>query len=346
MGRNSSNRNVAQIMMDAPPCGCVKLMNGKKKRCKKHRQERRAKKKAKKQKQKMVKDDDSDRKKVVELRHAADSETDEDKAIDGAITPDKVAVVGPAGVAVLIEIEKVEGAEIGPKKKIDKPMKGILVKGAHETPQFIPEEKIEKGADGQPKWRNYTRGTLVKGAHGESIFYADKQCQPDTKGNPQNVTVTGVDKTLQSKIGDTGLSTCEVEVNGKRHPVPDTISQRSNRSLSDKHATVGVLVKNQEGVVVLAQTGGQTVGARDNAECVPTTPNDKVAPGCVIGKVVEEKNTGRQMVVHSSAVPGANQKVVGTVVQGNYCEPVFVKEVWATTVVTTTSLPAVAKCDT
>ncbi|KAK6048543.1 hypothetical protein COOONC_13952 [Cooperia oncophora] len=196
-------------------------------------------KRLKKEKQKMVKDDDSDRKKVVELRHAADSETDEDKAIDGAITPDKVAVVGPAGVAVLIEIEKVEGAEIGPKKKIDKPMKGILVKGAHgelainplyclfhethinpsETPQFIPEEKIEKGADGQPKWRNYTRGTLVKGAHGESIFYADKQCQPDTKGNPQNVTVTGVDKTLQSKIGDTVCPPCEVEVNEKGMPV-------------------------------------------------------------------------------------------------------------------------------
>lgn len=30
--------------------------------------------------------------KVVDLRHAADSETDEDKAIDGAITPDKVAI--------------------------------------------------------------------------------------------------------------------------------------------------------------------------------------------------------------------------------------------------------------
>ncbi|KAK5974413.1 hypothetical protein GCK32_015616 [Trichostrongylus colubriformis] len=192
------------IMMDPPPCGCVRLMNGKKKRCKKHRQERRARRKAKKEKKKMIKDDDSDRKKVVELRHAEDSEADEDKAINGAITPDKVAVVGPAGVAVLIEIDKVEGAEVGPRQKVDKPMRGILVKGAHETPQFIPEDKIEKGPDGQPKFKHYTRGTLVRGAHGESIFYADREVQPDAKGNPKNMTVNGVDKNLQSKIGETG----------------------------------------------------------------------------------------------------------------------------------------------
>ncbi|PIO57869.1 hypothetical protein TELCIR_20711, partial [Teladorsagia circumcincta] len=31
---------------------------------------------------------------------------------------------------------------------------------------------------------------------------------------------------------------------------------------------------------------------------------------------------------------------------GNYCEPVFVKEVWATTVVTNQTLPAIAKVET
>ncbi|KAK5983673.1 hypothetical protein GCK32_007385 [Trichostrongylus colubriformis] len=283
--------------------------------------------------------------KVVELRHAEDSEADEDKAINGAITPDKVAVVGPAGVAVLIEIDKVEGAEVGPRQKVDKPMRGILVKGAHETPQFIPEDKIEKGPDGQPKFKHYTRGTLVRGAHGESIFYADREVQPDAKGNPKNMTVNGVDKNLQSKIGETVCPPCEVEVNEKGMPVIIQITNAESVP-KDKHATVGVLVKNQEGVVVLAQTGGQTVGASDNAECVPTTPNDKVAPGCVIGKVVEEKETGKQYVIKSEQVPGANQKVVGTVVQGNYCEPVFVKEQWVTTTYTTAqALPQIAKAE-
>nr|CDJ87509.1 Hypothetical protein CBG04150 [Haemonchus contortus] len=339
------------IMMDPPPCGCVRLMNGKKKRCKKHRQERRARRKAKKEKQKkegkegkMVKDDDSDRKKVVELRHAADSECDEDKAIDGAITPDKVAVVGPAGVAVLIDIEKVQGEEVGPRKKVDKPMKGILVKGAHETPQFIPEDKIEKGKDGQPKFKNYTRGTLVGGPHGESIFYADKQCQPDSKGNPQNVTVTGVDKNLQKKIGETVFPPCEVEVNEKGMPVLILITD-SKTVPKDKCATVGVLVKNNEGVVVLAQSGGQTVGAKDNAECVPTTPTDKVVPGCVIGKVVEDKATGTYIVIHCSQAVGPNQKVVGTLLQGNYCEPIFVKDEAAASGNVKDTLPAIAKSE-
>ncbi|KAK6041961.1 hypothetical protein COOONC_20534, partial [Cooperia oncophora] len=157
----------------------------------------------------------------------------------GAITPGKVAVVvswlnlrsglavtsyhdsaqGPAGVAVLVDIDRVEGEEVGPRKTVDEPIRGILVKGAHETPQFIPEDKIEKGRDGQPKFRNHTKGTLVRGAHGESIFYADKQCQPDSKGNPQNVTVKGVDKDLQSKIGETVCPPCEVEVNENGMPV-------------------------------------------------------------------------------------------------------------------------------
>ncbi|KAK6041958.1 hypothetical protein COOONC_20537, partial [Cooperia oncophora] len=361
------------VMLDPPPCGCVRLKSGKKKRCKRHRQERRARmkenKKEEKKKKKMVKDDESDRKKAVELRHAADSEVDEDKAIEGAITPDKVAVVvswlnlrsglavtsyhdsaqGPAGVAVLVDIDRVEGEEVGPRKTVDEPIRGILVKGAHETPQFIPEDKIEKGRDGQPKFRNHTKGTLVRGAHGESIFYADKQCQPDSKGNPQNVTSqrSGEGPAKQDWGDWTCIAVCppcEVEVNENGMPVLVQIVNAQTVP-KDKHATVGVLVKNLEGVVVLAQTGGQTVGARDNAECVPTTPNDNVAPGSVIGKVMEEKQTGKQTVVHATQVPGANQKAVGTVIQGNYLEPVFVKEVWVTTVLPSEAVAAVAKAE-
>ncbi|KAK6018041.1 hypothetical protein OSTOST_16423, partial [Ostertagia ostertagi] len=108
----------------------------------------------------------------------------------------------------------------------------------------------------------------------------------------------------------------------------------------DKHATVGVLVKNEDGVVVLAQTGGQAVGAPDNAECVPTTSTEK-APGDVIGKVMEEKGTGKQTVTHPSKEPGAHQKVVGTVVQGTYNEPVLVREVWVKTVYAVDTIPAV-----
>lgn len=291
----------------------------------------------------MVRDDDSDRKKVVDLRHAADSETDEDKAIDGAITPDKVAIAGPAGVAVLIEVIKVEGEEVGPRKQVDKPTRGILVKGAHETPQFIPEDKIQKNAKGDPKWRNYTRGTLVRGPHGESIFYADGQVQPDDKGNPKNMDVKGVDKTLQHKIGDAVCPPCEVEVNDKGMPECRPITAADNVP-KDKNATVGVIVKNRDGVCVLAQTGGQAVGAADNADCIPTTPNDKVAPGGVIGKIVEDK-AGRQEVVLASKQPTAEQVVVATVVQGNYCEPVVLKTEKVSVVNTAPNLQYIAKAE-
>ncbi|ETN78140.1 hypothetical protein NECAME_18244, partial [Necator americanus] len=216
----------------------------------------------------MVKDDESDRKKLAALRHAADSESEEDKAIDGAYTPDKICAVtfmvgakqvqlserdatlslpwlhersqfrdmlsrihrtypaftptstGPAGVAVLIEIEKVDTGEVGPRAKVgDKPMRGILVKGAHETPQFIPMEKVAKDSNGRPKYRNYTVGELVRGPHGEAIFYADGQCQCDKNGNPKNMNIAGVDSNLQKKIGETTCPPCEVEINEKGMPV-------------------------------------------------------------------------------------------------------------------------------
>lgn len=35
-------------------------------------------------------------------------------------------------------------------------------------------------------------------------------------------------------------------------------------AFQDKNATVGVIVKNRDGVCVLAQTGGQAVGAADS----------------------------------------------------------------------------------
>ncbi|RCN47086.1 hypothetical protein ANCCAN_06917 [Ancylostoma caninum] len=226
----SGDQEFLVIMMDPPPCGCVRLPTGKKKRCKKHRMERRARRKAKARAKaekgtKMVKDDESDRKKLVELRHAADSESDDDKAIDGAFTPDKICAVGPTGVAVLVNIEKVETAEVGPRAKAtDKPMRGILVKGAHETPQFIPDEKIQKDSNGKIKYRYYTVGELVKGSHGEAIFYADGQCQCDKKGNPQNMTVAGVDQNIQKKIGETLCVPVEVEVNEKGMPVVKQIA--------------------------------------------------------------------------------------------------------------------------
>lgn len=125
-------------------------------------------------------------------------------------------------------------------------MRGILVKGAHggsisnekvkyksqnflfhhrgsETPQFIPQDKIQKDSSGKPKYRNYTVGELVRGCHGEAIFYADGQCQVisqsqtlssydhfysfqfqcDNKGNPKNMNIAGVDPNIQKKIGET-----------------------------------------------------------------------------------------------------------------------------------------------
>ncbi|EYC01484.1 hypothetical protein Y032_0107g3831 [Ancylostoma ceylanicum] len=320
--------------MDPPPCGCVRLPTGKKKRCKKHRMERRARRKAKSKARgtskekgtRMVKDDESDRKKMVELRHAADSESDEDKAIDGAFTPDKVCAVGPTGVAVLVEIEKVETAEVGQRAKMtDKRMRGILVKGAHETPQFIPDEKIQKDSSGKPKYRYYTAGELVKGCHGEAIFYADGQCQCDKQGNPQNMTVAGVDQNIQKKVGDTLCVPVEVEVNEKGMPVVKQIACAEDVP-KDKNAAMGLLTKNQDGYVVFTQTAGQKLGASANAPCVACTPGEKVEAGCVIGKIVEDKQ-GKTAVLPVGVNPTSDQKVTGAVLQGTYHEPVYVKDV-------------------
>ncbi|VDM53304.1 unnamed protein product [Angiostrongylus costaricensis] len=334
----SGDQEIMVIMVDAPPCGCVRLPTGKKKRCSKHKEERRARmrmKKAKKTKKKavmdddkkMVKDDDSDRKKVVELRHAGDSVSDDDKPVDGALTPDKICALGPVGVAVLVEV-KAEGSDLGPRAHIDKPMRGILVKGPHDTPQFVPEEKTPKDANGQPKYQNYTKGQLCKGAHGEAIFYADDECQPDDRGYPKNVEVKGVDKGLQNKIGETVCSPCEVDVNERGMPVLKQITNENNAP-KEKNATVGILTKNNEGIVVFTQTGGQEIGAKEGGANIPTTPNDNVAPNDVIGKVVSNKE-GTHHVIPANQAVKQDEKVIGMVLQGNYSEPVFVKDPKAT----------------
>ncbi|KJH52042.1 hypothetical protein DICVIV_01743, partial [Dictyocaulus viviparus] len=317
----SGDQSFIVIMVDPPPCGCVRLANGKKKRCKKHKRERRLRRKAKKGK-KMVKDDDSDRKKVVELRHAGESFSDEDKAIEGAYTPDKICVVGPAGVAVLMNVDKPAGGDAGPPAKLDKSIAGILVKGPHDIPQFIPEDKIEKDEKGEPKYQHYTRGRLVKGPHGEAIFYADGQCAHDNMGKPKNVTAAGVDKSLQGKIGETVFPPCEVEINESGMPEIRQITN-ANDVPKDKHATVGVLTKNNDGVVVFTQTGGVAVGGKDN---IGITPNSKTAPCEVIGKVVSNKD-GANYVVAVNQKTKPDEKVIGKVVQGNFREPVFVREI-------------------
>ncbi|KHJ92651.1 hypothetical protein OESDEN_07457 [Oesophagostomum dentatum] len=290
-------------MMDPPPCGCIRLPTGKKKRCRKHR-------------------------KVVELRHAADSESDEDKAIDGAITPDKVCAVGPAGVAVLVDIDKAETAEVGPRATLQNKqrMAGILIKGAHETPQFIPMEKVQKDAAGKPKYRHYTLGRLVRGHYGEAVFFADGQCPYDQYGDPKNMRVTGVDPALQKRIGDTVCLACEVEVNEKGMPIIKQIIGAEDVP-KDKSAAVGVMNKNTDGIIVFIQTAGQKLGSSDNAPCVVCTPADKLAPGGVIGKAYQGKD-GNIIVLPIGVNPTVpDQKVVGTMLQGTYRQPVYVKDV-------------------
>ncbi|ETN79088.1 hypothetical protein NECAME_10035 [Necator americanus] len=275
---------------------------------------------------KMVKDDESDRKKLAALRHAADSESEEDKAIDGAYTPDKICAVGPAGVAVLIEIEKVDTGEVGPRAKVgDKPMRGILVKGAHETPQFIPMEKVAKDSNGRPKYRNFTVGELVRGPHGEAIFYADGQCQCDKNGNPKNMNIAGVEPNLQKRIGETTCPPCEVEINEKGMPVLRQIACAEDVP-KDKNAAVGVITKNKDGNNVFTQSAGQRLGSSDNAPCVPSTPGDKVAPGGLIGRVVEDKQ-GNTVVLPPGSKPTSDQTVTALVLQGTYHEPVYVKDI-------------------
>ncbi|VDM79923.1 unnamed protein product [Strongylus vulgaris] len=236
------------------------------------------------------------------------------------------ALQGPAGVAVLIEIDKVETAEVGPRATLtQQTIKGILVKGAHETPQFIPMEKVQKDKDGKIKYRNYTMGQLVKGKHGEAIFYADGQCQCDASGNPQNMKVKGVDETIQKKIGETLCVACEVEVNEKGMPVVKHIACAEDVP-KDKYAAVGTVNKNTDGFVVFTQTAGQKLGSSDNAPVVNCTPSEKLESGGVIGKVYEDKQ-GKTVVLKKDAKPAPDQKPVGAMLLGAYRQPVFVKDV-------------------
>ncbi|WKX93461.1 hypothetical protein Q1695_011048 [Nippostrongylus brasiliensis] len=334
-------QEVIFIMLDPPPCACVKLANGKKRYCKKHRHMRREKKKEKKAAGGgMVKDDGSDRKKVVDLRHAEDSEIDEEKAIDGAITPDKIAVVGPAGCAVLVDIAKPEGPEVGPNQKIDKPMKGILVQGAHDTPQFIPEDKIQKGPDGKPKNRNYTAGYLRPGPHGESIFYADGQIQPDNTNKPADLVVPGVDKNLQNKVGRDINPPVEVDIN--RNGMPEIRQITENYVVKDRNATVGVISRNRDGVCVLAVSQGQQFGAQYNAPPVPTTPEKNAKPGDIVGKLVEDEN-GNERVIKPNENPGPNERQCGIIVLGNNKQPVLIRELKEQT--TAAIMPTVVRAE-
>lgn len=144
---------------------------------------------------------------VKELRHAADSEEEYEKIQDGAVTPDAVVAQGPAGTAIVVAIQPKENQNVAPKATTapEKPVKGILIRGNDDCPQFIPEDKVPKDEKGQEKMHRFTKGQLVKGEDGKAVFVADNGPKLGDDGKPKNVEAAEINNEVQKNIGTKGL---------------------------------------------------------------------------------------------------------------------------------------------
>uniref|UniRef100_A0A1I7WPS7 Uncharacterized protein n=1 Tax=Heterorhabditis bacteriophora TaxID=37862 RepID=A0A1I7WPS7_HETBA len=195
------------IMLDPPPCECEQL-NNKRKKCKNHKKGQGTKRgvdvyggKSGKNNAMVVREDNIEQQGAVDEKRAEDSE--KETRVLGSYTPDKICIAGPAGIPVLIDIRKTGSSLAEPRiEMIDGVVKGILVRGPNDCPQFIPESVIQKNTDRTPKNINYTPGKLLRDPNGATVFHANIS-ETDASRRCQNMNtyqadakITGEDRVI------------------------------------------------------------------------------------------------------------------------------------------------------
>ncbi|CAD6193570.1 unnamed protein product [Caenorhabditis auriculariae] len=294
---------------------CKRLPNKKVMRCSQHKKKRPAKiKKAPKEKEGA--DDGSDRDKLNALRHVDDDEEDDiaDK-IENAFTPDFVLTIGAGGALVMVPIDTTNNHNAGPRATGKDHLRGVLLKGPCDCPQFLPEDKIP--SDFKVKFDASVKGELVLNAQGKEIFV------PETAGSGKKIDgkaipvfispETPAEKKVQdifAKFPD-GLGLAVVVAIGESGlPLMVPLNEKPQ----NRNTPVALLIK-MEGRIHFAQILGHRIGAGEGAPLIEMTPENmnKLKPGDHIADIVVDETL---KIVGVKPGTAGKRKVLGKAIIG------------------------------
>ncbi|CAB3408302.1 unnamed protein product [Caenorhabditis bovis] len=298
-------------------CDKCTRTNGKVKRCAAHKKKRKRSKKASKDGE--VQDDASDREKVGALRHIEDDEDEEEK-IDGAYTPDCVMTPGVGGAPVIVNVNPKNNDKAGPKAKKLNHVKGILVRGPGNIPQFIPNDRLTKSH--KLRFDNYIEGELVL-VNDKEVFVPNNMGAAKMDGkNTTSVAKSNisdvVDQKILEKVGTKDMVVV-VQADVADNGLP--VFKVNNQQPKDRETAAGIIIKVDD-EIQFVQVAGKDLGGGKDAGVLPTTPPENAKAGDVVADIFVN-NEGKATAAKPGETP-KDAKILGKVVIGNNREMVFV----------------------
>uniref|UniRef100_A0A1I7U5W9 DZF domain-containing protein n=1 Tax=Caenorhabditis tropicalis TaxID=1561998 RepID=A0A1I7U5W9_9PELO len=296
-------------------CDKCQRANGKVKRCEAHKKKRKGR---RGKKEGDVVDDTSDREKLTGLRHVNDDE-DEDDKIDGAFTPDAVMTPGIGGAIIVVPVDAKNNERAGPPAKGLNHVKGILVRGAGNIPQFIPNDRLTKAH--KLRYDNYIEGELNV-INGKEVFVPNNLGAAKMDGkNSQEVAKAAVadkvDQKVVNAIGKEMVVAVQVEVADNGMPVMKVLEGKPK----EKETPVGIIVKNDD-QVQFVQIAGRELGGGKDAKMMPCTIPENAKVGEVVADIYVNAE-GKAVAAKPGEVPPGGQ-TIGQVVVGQNDQLVFV----------------------
>lgn len=296
-------------------CEKCERTNGKVKRCDMHKRKKR---RSRSKKDGDVQDDMSDREKLGALRHINDDDDDEDK-IDGALTPDYVMTPGIGGAIILVPVDAKNNDKAGPLAKGLNHVKGILVRGAGNIPQFIPNDRLTRAH--KMRFDNYIEGELNL-INGKEIFVPNNLGAAKMDGkNSQDVAKAAVadkvDQKIIEAIGKDLIVAVQVDVADNGMPVMKILDGKPK----DKETPIGMVLKTNEGVQFVQITGRELGGGKD-AKMMPCTIPENAKVGDIVADIYINAE-GKGVAARPGEIPPGGQ-AVGQVVVGQNDQLVFV----------------------
>ncbi|CAL2029612.1 unnamed protein product [Caenorhabditis brenneri] len=297
-------------------CDKCQRINGKVKRCDAHKRKRKGR---KGKKDGDIVDDMSDREKLTGLRHVNDDEDDDDK-IDGAFTPDAIMTPGIGGAIIIVPVDARNNDRAGPPAKGLNHVKGVLVRGAGNIPQFIPNDRLTKAH--KLRYDNYIEGELNL-ILGKEIFVPNNLGAAKMDGkNSQEVAKAAVADKVDMKvvelIGKDMVVAVQVDVADNGMPVMKVLEGKPK----DKETPVGIIVKTNDDQIQFVQIAGRELGGGKDAKMMPCTIPENAKVGDIVADIYIDAN-GKAVAAKPGEVPAGGQ-TIGQVVVGQNDQLVFV----------------------
>ncbi|EFP12034.1 hypothetical protein CRE_30085 [Caenorhabditis remanei] len=296
---------------------CQRLDGGKVKRCEAHKRKKRGR-KGKKGDGEVV-DDMSDRDKIGGLRHVNDDEDEEDK-IEGAFTPDAVMTPGIGGAIIIVPVDARNNERAGPPAKGLNHVKGVLVRGAGNIPQFIPNDRLTKAH--KLRFDNYLEGELNL-INGKEIFVpnnlgAAKMDGKNSQAIANAAVADKVDQKIVDAIGKDLIVAVQVDVADNGMPVMRVLEGKPK----DKETPVGIIVKTADDQIQFVQITGKELGGGKDAKLMPCTIPENAKMGDVVADLYINAD-GKAVAAKPGEIPPGG-KAIGQVVVGQNDQLVFV----------------------